>query len=377
MKKFFFGDGVVLSCPPKLFVLNSTAAFLWNDINEGLALEKANARQAERFGVLPADIFQDSERIYKNWAYEGLLLGCNYSSAKENELVDISDYDVRNQLVFLKSPSDERIRTYHFHSNPVTCGFQTKALENLIHPAFAHLEVKDLRLGDTIINLRMKNDAIVVCCGWKDVVSTFDIREARTSALINILDAISGMSDWCALLHAAALARGDETILLAGACQKGKTTLTAHLLQRNWEYLAEDLTAIDSKSGAVYGIPSALSLKQGSWDLLSVDFPEIENLAIHEKFGSKIRYLPPPKYQLGPKSLKFIIFVDFDPSVKHYCLKLSPVEALENLVAADSWINTDEDHLNFFLEILENVTAFQLTYNTLDQAQSSIEELFL
>ncbi len=374
IEAFRFGEGLILSRPQKLYVLNATATFLWVDLQEGYTLEEANKRQAQRFGLLSAELLPDSEHIYKQWAFEGLIPGSPHRLAETNNLLVKSEFDVRFRAEFLK-PASPITRTYRFPENMITLGFQNPALENLIHPAFAHLEEKDITPDRANIELRMENEAVIIHCDGKEPLSTFDLREARTNALNHILDHTSGNSDWCALLHSAALARGKEAIVLAGACQKGKTTLTAYLIQRGWEYLSEDITAIDVQMGAVYGLPSALSLKQGSWDLLSADFPEIETLTVYEKFGSKIRYLPPPKYEIGPRSFGFLFAVDFDPNATHSCQELPPLETLESLVSGDSWISSASDHLMFFLGLLENVPAYRLTYKTLDQALSSIEEI--
>lgn len=66
-------------------------------------------------------------------------------------------------------------------------------------------------------------------------------------------------------LHAAVLQHGEHVLILAGAPEAGKTTLTMELLKRpGWTYLSDDLAPLDLDSGHITTFPKPLSVKDAS-----------------------------------------------------------------------------------------------------------------
>jgi hypothetical protein len=71
------------------------------------------------------------------------------------------------------------------------------------------------------------------------------------------------------LIHAGAVVSPQGgAILLPGASGSGKTTLVAALVAEGFDYLSDEAAAIDPVTRLVHPFPKALSLKQGSLDLL-------------------------------------------------------------------------------------------------------------
>lgn len=93
-------------------------------------------------------------------------------------------------------------------------------------------------------------------------------------------------------LHAACLARNDETILLCGAPGAGKSTLTLALLRNGFEYLGDDVTFID-EHGEVRALPFPLTLKEGSWPIVPHLDVEPDKLPTWDRAdGLRVKYLP-------------------------------------------------------------------------------------
>lgn len=77
------------------------------------------------------------------------------------------------------------------------------------------------------------------------------------------------------LVHAGVVARDGEAVLLPAASGSGKTTLVAGLVRAGFDYLSDEIAAIDPTTGQVAPFPLSLSVKPGSMDLLADVLPEL------------------------------------------------------------------------------------------------------
>ena len=73
------------------------------------------------------------------------------------------------------------------------------------------------------------------------------------------------------ILHAAAAAASEGTIVLPAPMETGKTTLVTAMLGRGFSYLTDEAVAVEAEGGRVEGFAKPLSLDPGSWNL----FPEL------------------------------------------------------------------------------------------------------
>jgi HprK-related kinase A len=71
------------------------------------------------------------------------------------------------------------------------------------------------------------------------------------------------------LLHAAAAELGGRAVVLPAASGSGKSTLVAGLLRSGCRYLTDEAVAIHPATGLIHPFPKPLSIKSGSWPVLS------------------------------------------------------------------------------------------------------------
>lgn len=76
-----------------------------------------------------------------------------------------------------------------------------------------------------------------------------------------VLQAVRAGSPMAVLLHAAAVARGGDVLLIPGRSGAGKSFLTAHLADEGWCVLSDELVAIDIATANVSGAAVPLNLK--------------------------------------------------------------------------------------------------------------------
>ncbi len=81
----------------------------------------------------------------------------------------------------------------------------------------------------------------------------------------------AGRADGHVLLHAGAVERDGRVVVIAGDSGRGKSTLTAALVQRGFAYLTDEVVAVDVESLDVRSYAKRLDLSRSSMDLLGLE----------------------------------------------------------------------------------------------------------
>jgi HprK-related kinase A len=87
------------------------------------------------------------------------------------------------------------------------------------------------------------------------------------------------------LLHASAVARGGEALLMTGSSGAGKSTLAALLGERGWRLLGDEFALLDLDSRLLHPFPRAVSLKNTAIALLEREVPQ-------NRFGPLLKNTP-------------------------------------------------------------------------------------
>lgn len=97
------------------------------------------------------------------------------------------------------------------------------------------------------------------------------------------------------VLHAAGAARDGRAVILPAPMESGKTTLVAGLLQRGFDYLSDELVAVEPDGERLVAYPKAVSLDPGSWPVL----PDLQPTVTAE-----VRPWIPRQWQVAPQSVR-------------------------------------------------------------------------
>ena len=96
-------------------------------------------------------------------------------------------------------------------------------------------------------------------------------RDQAVAQLLQALDDLAATGAGEALtFHAGAVARDGRAVLIAGSSGKGKSTLTAALVQRGWSYLTDEVAVVRLEDHRILPYPKALDLDEGSRKLLRI-----------------------------------------------------------------------------------------------------------
>ena len=171
-----------------------------------------------------------------------------------------------------------------------------------------------------------------------------------------------------AALHAAAVTRGGDCIMMPATSGSGKTTLTAALLSHGFGYCTDDLALLTHEPVRIRPVPTCLGLKPGSWSVVDDVFPEIRQLPIYLRAdGKQVRYLPPPSMDGARDSYRAraIVFPAWSPGQTAEIRSISSVEGLSKLTASgyDLPNRINRDIVECLIRWISRLPCFELRYD--------------
>ena len=180
-----------------------------------------------------------------------------------------------------------------------------------------------------------------------------------------------------AALHAGAVLRDGQCVLLPAASGHGKSTLTAALTAAGYGYLTDDFVILTEPPIRVRGVPLGVGLKEGSWPVLANRIPALTEQPIHERSdGKRIRYLPMPHAAPDePVPVKALVYSEYRPEVAATYRRIRPAEALTRLAAAGYDTRLSERTVRSLVEWVCDVPSYELVYGDLDRAVAAIDEM--
>ena len=136
------------------------------------------------------------------------------------------------------------------------------------------------------------------------------------------------------VLHAAAVARGGQAVLLPAASGAGKSTLTAALLTSGWSLLSDELALIDPATARVCPLPKAVCIKHGSTAALGrLGVAPWRGQWFHKTSKGRVGYVPPTAAADRPTPVGLIVLPRY-AGLREPCLRpISPTEALMALAS--------------------------------------------
>jgi hypothetical protein len=273
------------------------------------------------------------------------------------------------------------IHQYQLGKNEIKFSYGTDWLENYIHPLINHLET--LVESDTkfLFELFAFQDRIVFRSNNKLKGSWISeeshiVKGKIFLELINVLHDKTD-EDWLMTVHASAITNGKKTLLFSAPPGCGKTTIAALLQAKGYQLISDDFVPIERNSLNAYPFPIAMSVKEGSLNLLTTLFPSLEKEPLNYITTEKsVRYLPfEYKMENLVNPVVGFIFVKYDNTVNLSWEKLDTVSAVK-LLLEQTWIAPIPGNAEIFLDQVLQNSFFQLTYSNNQMALEAITQLF-
>jgi hypothetical protein len=348
-------------------VLENTTAAILNKIHLGIDIQKIALELAEELSIPIAETIKFVSDLKKKT--QALL------QPQELEVAEI-----RNEL---KKPKQfEFIKYYWINSLIFKIEFHTEYELYLVHPKFAHLEIKARDVPTYTFSVFSRDTSIYFYVDelFIDVWDQKEVHFFQGKFSMEFIQKIHQKkeSEWLGVFHASAVSNGEKAILFLGDSGNGKSTSLALLQASGFTCLADDFVPIASESKEVYSFPEAISIKKNSLEALLPIYPELANSAeYHFKRLQKIvRYLKPNNTNfLNHLSCKDLVFIKYEKDSTLKFTKISKIEAFQQLVP-DSWLSPIRENAQSFLDWFESLNCYQITYSENDKMISAVTKIF-
>jgi len=176
-------------------------------------------------------------------------------------------------------------------------------------------------------------------------------------------------------VHAAAVERGGEVVVLTAGAGAGKTTMAAALVADGYDYITEEVVALDPTSGEIVPYPLPFCLEPGSQRLFEHLAPDgaTDPLAVR----GDVWFVHPEQVRRGSRSaggvVTAVIVPAFRPGAAQQFDDLTPAETLLHLLSGT--MNLDRIGHDGFVRLVElawSVPGYRLEYGDLGEARQLV-----
>jgi len=179
-------------------------------------------------------------------------------------------------------------------------------------------------------------------------------------------------------LHAAALVREGQTVLLLGSPGTGKTTLAATLAKVGFEVVADDVVLLDD-SGLITGLALPFTVKESAWAMLAEHWPALAEERSHRRpDGIAVRYIRPEHFaEPSPRRIGSVIILNRQPEGEAALHQLGCLAALEALIAEGDARDERLTETGFkaLVTALTDARCFRLSYSDRHEAADAVSSL--
>ncbi len=367
----------------RLFVLNQTGSNIWDRLVAGDRCSTIVAEISKAAQVRADVIERDIAGILAAWEDNGLI-GARTPPIPESA-TDAADGQRRTPHLgaAVSSPRGLHRRCYRL----IDCEFELAAEPSIFEQCdqlLSHLRCSPspsgrvshvvLTASDYGWDLAIDGQLVANCANADEIVPMLHansfIQAYRSSTAI-------------AVIHAAAVAKGDECVLLPAGSGSGKSTLAAALVAAGLTYCTDDVAVLARDSLRLRPAPIRLGIKRGSWQVLRDRFPGLEDLPTYRRTDKKlVKYLLPAVAQLPASadctySISTIVFPRYAENANTTLRPIERADALLKMTDAgyDLPMTVDTASIDKLIAWLREIDCYELSFSNLDDAVEAVSSV--
>jgi len=265
----------------------------------------------------------------------------------------------------------------------ISFSYENSTFEYYIHPLICHLETSVESDKIPLFELFGHEESIVFrfngeVKGIWAPDETHLVKGLIFMYLVNVMYKKTD-DDWLMTVHASAITNGKKTILFSAAPGNGKTTMAALLQAKGYQLISDDFVPIDRDMLNAYPFPIAMSVKEGSLEVLSSHYPSLGEKPLNYISPEKsVRYLASNNttdYTKNIFPVREFVFIKYDPTVDFVLEKLDPLKGLK-LLLDQTWVTPVQGNAPIVFDQILQKSFYQLTYSNNEKALKAITNLF-
>jgi hypothetical protein len=298
------------------------------------------------------------------------------------ESEDSNQHKLINDYRDTKPPVNlEFIKFYQINDTVFKIEFTSEFELYLVHPKFAHIEVKEKKHQQHFI-VFTENNHIFLSINNKIIKSwsKSEIHFFQGKFSMEIIQAMHQKveNDWMGVFHASAVGNSEKVVLFLGDSGNGKSTSLALLQANGFTCVADDFVPIDAEKQEVYSFPASISIKKNSLDALLPIYPELATTAEYnfKRLNKIVRYLQPNNTDFTQHlPCNDLVFIKYEKNAKLQCSKINKIDAFSQLIP-DSWLSPKKENAEIFLDWFTTLNCYQLTYSNNEEMIKTVSKIF-
>lgn len=353
----------------RIFLYNPIAKIIWHGASH-LDLAELSSQLAEQFSEPIARVRDDVEQQVNDWLARGLIYGVDRAGRAVNSS------EVRARKRSQRAPRTPALQwRSHIQGQVFEFAADSSMAAELLRRVLGETSDKSVLSNGRYEIIVDEGAGHVLLENGAERMCTDDATILVGAVYQAILERLHPRAEWLAIIHASAVAIDQAAAVFAAPSGSGKTTLVASLVRQGFCYLSDDFTAVTSE-GAVVPWLVPLSVKQGSWPLVSRLYPHFQSAPVFTTKSQRARLLCPPhgSFAAEPAPLRMLIFSDYAKGSPARINPISHAEALGRLLNDRIWLGypVTRTTVEKFLQWFRSIPVFELTYDDLREVSECL-----
>ncbi|MCP4993855.1 MAG: PqqD family peptide modification chaperone [Gammaproteobacteria bacterium] len=378
-----FLDGAALFHPAtqRLWVLNSTLAYIWCSLEAFRHTEKLALHLASTFTIGQATAEQDLQTALEQMQREGLLEGCAPQPVIPNVTYENLLSPQGPALQTKQKPSCQ----LEILNAGITVAIEDAALRSEVMRIYAPFLTRNKvpsALSLAVLPADNRPDHFDIFINNHQLDQEISRERVIPILVTAIFQQLSRCLGKQLAFHSAVLSNHGKTLIMPAISGAGKSTLSAALMTQGWHCLSDELAIIDPRERILTPMPLPMSIKPGSIEPLHPYYPDLENDPLHHRAdGKEVRYLPIETRGSSPQSnrhrLSGIVLPQYNSDKTARLTTLPKTQALERMAETGSSERplTLQD-IQALITIVEETPCYQLTYRSTREAINMLDQSF-
>jgi len=270
---------------------------------------------------------------------------------------------------------------YQINNKHISLHSNSEKALNLVHPQLAFFETEEKVNTHINFDICLIDDDLLLFNNGFCVLKApkQDYHYLRGKFVMQLICKLYNTTeaDWLGTFHGTTVTDGYSSILFIGQSGSGKSTLSIILASNGYYVLADDVSPMLAENNKIYYNPNGVSIKESATSTLKDSIPNLDDLpkVTFNKSKGPIRYYTAPQPPNTNYPCHCIILVDYTANSQTQFIEVGIDAILETLIP-ESWLSTNPVHAKKFLNWLDNVKFFKLTYSDNASMIKTISRVF-